>query len=610
MNQPSIPIELEINDYFEKAFEDKLIPNNCYIDKSKTGLGLTYAEFHTDRHSIIVIPGLNIIEDKCISYKHKFPLKVWDETNVEDISRYITNCKSFMKIVTTPEGFSKIIESAIEIDKLDWLYANVFCFLDEAHCYATDIYRKGILTPFKYFWEFDNKALGTATYFDYSDPRFASLTDYKIKYAKPFGIVKIVEHEKPMEVLHHFLTHPEMFGGNVHIFFNSVKLIRSAIDNAKLKDVNVFCRDDESNKNTLGDYVKYFRPRPTSEIFKKFNFYSCRYNEGWDLFDDASCTMILVTDKGVKHSLVPVEYKGFQAVGRLRSNVKINDKPLIIKPEGIYHITNTLGIDDNETKSFPYLKEKWLSEAEVHVQYYNILQMACLKENISPSDLSRNLIRDISKIKNGIAYMYPMKIDQQLCKEYCRQTYNNKHTLGRAWKMRNYDIEYVSYDVNPIDYKGKSSRQINEEIIQIWEDYRNNPDSYKYGIADRSIKSLKHKHSKLNNCYMNLGNIRCRELEYDLKDMIAELTQLSNSNQEKNVRSLLRAKLTEGGFYSRNLLKTIIEEIYLTLEWKKSDGSSAKPTAKTVAKHGIILTPKSKILDGKRIQGFIVTYDD
>ncbi|RZK43068.1 MAG: hypothetical protein EOO90_05280 [Pedobacter sp.] len=612
MKRPIKHIDLELNDYFEEAFKDGLIPANSYIDKSKTGLGMTYSEFHALRHSLIVIPSLPIIDDKLESYKYMKPLKVWDKTTDKQIKQYIDERienNQHLKIITTPEGMKKVIDVQKEMDNLNWFYTNVFCLLDEGHCYATDAYRKYILIPFRYFWKFDRKAIGTATPYPYSDARFNDLRHYKIRYAEKFGMVTIVNHAKPMEALNYFLSKPKMFVGKVHIFFNSVKLIRSAIKNAnlKLEDVNVFCSDDEANKRTLGEFVNYFRLRPTSSTFKKFNFYSCRYNEGWDLFDDENATMILVTDTKVAHSMVEIQYKGFQAIGRLRSKEKdAQGKPIIIKPHSILHITNTLDTDEAPF-TFEQLQEQWFSEARVHVAYRNEFWKESIKENYIPKPLVDELVSKLSMIINGEAVVHPMKVDQLLCRDYCLQSYFNSDEIAEAWKSKNYDTVELQFDIPPIDYKGKSNKQVNSEVVALWELYKSNPEQFKYGKAERSIIKLQSRFKTLHLGYQTLGRRKLVELNHDEKEIKKELVTLSNSNIEDRLKEMLCELFVLGERYSRKEIKKLVQVCYEKVEWKKPNGNDAIATAESLREHGYDLTPSKKDSEGNQVPSFLIT---
>jgi len=603
-------IDLKLDDYFEVAFDDKLIPTNSFIDKSKTGLGMTYSEFHADRHSIIVIPSLQIIEDKCKSYKYKKPISVWDEISVDQVKSYISKNTGWLKIVCTPEAFKKIVDAAVQLDKLDWLYKEVFCLLDEAHCYACDAFRKGILTPFRYFWRFKRKAVGSATPYPFTDKRFNDLMHYKIRYKESFGKITIVDHAKPMDVLHYFLTNPSMFKGRVHIFFNSVKEIARAIENANLKDVNVYCRADEKNTISLGDAAIYYRERPEKEMFKKFNFYSCKYNEGWDLYDDENTTMILVTDTKVAHSLVGIQYKGFQAVGRLRSDKKLNGKPLIIKPDMIYHITDTLEMENKDVRSFEYIRDNWYAEAYLHVKYYNLFKDYINENGFVQKDLTKILIKPLSILKNGVAEVYPMKVDQLICNEHSMQGYSNYDTIASQWQERNYETELRLFDIPPIQIRDRKRSDVNRDIVGLWEKHRLYPETYRHGIAERSIQKLYNRYKNLHSAYLTFGIDGLENLGYNDKEILGSLIELNNSNARDLIKPYLAPPIfTKGERYTRGRIKEILNELYAKFEVKKSNGQRKKATAEDLIDFGFEIKAVDMKVDGKRQSALLILED-
>ena len=67
MSKETIYIALKLTDKFNVAFPDGFIPEGV-IDKSKCRVGITWQAFHENRHTIIVVPGTQIIEDALLNY--------------------------------------------------------------------------------------------------------------------------------------------------------------------------------------------------------------------------------------------------------------------------------------------------------------------------------------------------------------------------------------------------------------------------------------------------------------------------------------------------------------------------------------------------------------
>ena len=84
--------------------------------KKIPGCGATTLEIEFPRNSIIIEPNVPVIIGKCTKInkrkrKHKEIIGVHGDIDVSDIKAYILNRKGFKKILTTPEGFSKVMEA-------------------------------------------------------------------------------------------------------------------------------------------------------------------------------------------------------------------------------------------------------------------------------------------------------------------------------------------------------------------------------------------------------------------------------------------------------------------------------------------------------------------
>lgn len=97
------------------------IPTNTIFCKTLTGLGATYTEIKSKRHSIIVEPNVSTIESKESDPKHRGDniCPVYGEKKVDSIIRYIIESEGkFMKFLTTPESFHKIKSAFEDLDMI------------------------------------------------------------------------------------------------------------------------------------------------------------------------------------------------------------------------------------------------------------------------------------------------------------------------------------------------------------------------------------------------------------------------------------------------------------------------------------------------------------
>lgn len=321
------------------------LPINAFIDKGRCAIGGTYLEINKkDRCSLIVVPNISIEHSKQRSHP-EMDIVYGDVTykKVEDIFRLK---KPGHKIMTTPEGMLKIMNVAEKMGIINELYDFWFLLLDEAHTFISEAYRKDILRPFQYFWNFKAKSIISATPFEFSDPIFQNLHHHKITFTAPLGIVTVVHAKSIVGTLNYLLKNIEQYPGNIHIYYNSVTQIVAAIKRAELtsEQCNIFCADDKEGKNMqkLDSLISYFIAEPTDGCYKKVNFYTCKYFEGWDL-NDLNATMVFVSDINRPQTCLGVRSKGKQAFGRLRSGIVDQDKP-----HRLIHLTNT--------KNIPHMK--------------------------------------------------------------------------------------------------------------------------------------------------------------------------------------------------------------------------------------------------------------
>ncbi|WP_276345624.1 hypothetical protein [Daejeonella sp. JGW-45] len=569
MLKETVRITLPIASWFSHALPDQfndfgLIPDNSNVDKNKTGFGITFAEMMAKRHSLLPLPYVPIIEGKAsMEYGDNTIIAVTAGVTTEDVEAFLRKDDgTFKKILVTPEGFHKVITAGLTLGG-SWLYKNFFCYIDEMHAYAIDMFRgDAFLTPLRYaekFAKYNNLAFGSATPYPYSNPLFKKLANYAVSFTEKFGKISIMPHDDPKTVLHHLLTHLEKFQGRVFIMYNSVTAIAEAAERAGLTDFSIFCRDDEKNMTNLGDLAPHFKSEVNKETIKRVNFFTCRYYEGFDIEGKITDSIILVTDTSVPHSLVGIDYRGKQAIGRLRLD-------LGEKPNQIIHITNTLK-EPCMLKPESVLKELTIS-AEYDIKRYN----ERVQDGIPDGFDMISYIKKFSDIEKGVAELNTYKIDQHVYANTFKRHYNTIEDIKLCWESCNYDTELIYYSLPKLKTSWRSKSSIYKQVIDIYEAYNAAPDTYHYGTAQREIIKLKTFYADLFHAYHILGREMLEELNYEPEAMKAALVTISNSNQEAKKRSLIDQRF-ELRDYTKKEIKTILQVIYDELELKKPDGS-------------------------------------
>jgi hypothetical protein len=596
MSKETICIAVELSDKFNVAFPDGFVPEGI-IDKTKCRVGITYQAFHEPRHTLVVVPTTAIIEDALLNYPGLNLFAVMDGITPEKIAAYLQSGAKHFKIVSTPDSFGKIITAARKLGKLTWLFEQVFLYMDEYHCYATEAFRERILTPFENdnAWRFKRKAFGSATPFLFSDPRYSEMQRYKLIFREKFGKVTIINDRNPKVTLHYMLTHSdEYFPGKVFIWFNSVTQSGKAILAAGITDVAVFCSDDEKNMINLQEASVYYQHQPRDGEYKKFNFFSKRYDEGWALRDEKTATVILITDIHAPHTIVGIPYQGFQAVGRLEQ-----------KPHKIYHITNNYGKETMRT--FETIQRNWQYNSAKHVDYYNKHAAACREDGIENDGSMKEVVKHFAEFKNDEAKVYPPKLDQVICGEWILEHYSNSHTIEQAWSDLNYDTEQQTFYIQPILKERKSSEQINKLIVERWEDIKAHREFYTYEVNKVALDKEKVEYALLFEAYQMIGKEGMEKLNYNDKAMKAALIEINNQTAEAKLRIRLPEIFKINESYTKKYIKEQLQRLYMECQLLNPSGKVKTAVATHLEDFGFKLHGcKVEGRNGKSEHGFTI----
>jgi len=569
------------------------IPANSNIDKSKTGNGMTTVALKSAGHYIIINPQTNTIDDKKAWCEERDGnvLSIHSDANGkqqisdEAIEEFLISPLIDKKILVTPESFPRIIKAAAEQKMLPQLHKEYFCLLDESHCYASEKFREMILNPLYYVFRFDRIALGSATPFNYSHPRIAALQKYKLIYPKPFGHVNIINCNDALSTLHTFLT-DRTYAGNVHIFLNSVTAISNIVASTKITDIKIHCVDNEENRLKLGESAKYLSME-TNGSMAKCNSYTCRYDEGWDMFDDANATLFFVTHKSIPHSMQSISIKGVQSMGRLR----------MVKPNAIFHITSNYGLKDSDIPSFDQYSEKAKLTAESHVSYFN-----GFTKRMGFDNQTYKLVKPyVYKNKRDFKVIDPGKVDQHIYEIQSRLEYANERTIALAWESRNFTTTQCYADAPNVDIKDVSTIEAKRRILNLLIQYDQNPECYQYGEANKVFSRLKTKHHLLIQCYQLFGPEGIEQLEYDNTKMKQKLIEHNNSQAHNKITQVLNTKYNINDNPSRASVKQFLNELYEEYGYYGTDGKIKKAVATDLKTFGIKFdNDKTGCNNGKR----------
>jgi hypothetical protein len=577
-------------DRIDVAFINKILPSNAFIHKGRCGIGGTTLFLKSKMHTITTVPNNQIIHDK----KNDPFLKGYEIFAVEGkvtplmIREYLVNTLNtpgaYIRIMSTPDSFYKIIEAAKDIAGFN-LFQDCFLLLDECHTFVTEAFRKAILTPFKWFWEFENKSVISATPYYFTDKRFEAFEHHQVKFTEPYlGEVNVVKAISVPACLNHAITKGE-YPGNVHIFYNSVTESVKAIKRAGLTDGNMFFADRSENQEKLEGIEAFYQDEPRTPVYKKFNFYTCKYNEGWDLYDD-NATIILVTDINATHTRVRISNKGIQAIGRSRN-----------KPHKIYHITNQR--NTNKVKTQEQINTDYNVNADNLIRVYNYM----IDNKIEPMPGVEEMITKFADINTDkTATHNDYKFDQMVNDTLTNEEYADMQIIGEQWEKGLYRANHLKHEERlPKDTTIERRKSKADKLKTILDDIERlelDKAQYAFNQADNELADIKLNHPLAYQAYYELGKELITKLNYKEAAIKVALIEHSNITAKQKLFKLLDMNFDVNGSYLKSEVKHTLQRLYNTVELKDKQGNIKLATAEQLGEAGRFEIEESKIKVG------------
>lgn len=320
------------------------IPSNIILNKVLPGLGATYTEIHALRNSIIIEPNVPVIKGKVKQHDDLklLGIKLWgiyEGVTQLHVQSYLTNDSvSYKKLITTPEGFSKILVAVKNLEKrgivID-IYTDYFCLFDECEKLNQDSgYRPKITNPVEEFFEFKQKAFVSATPLDIQHPK---IIDFHKLVVNPLYVYK-----KELELivtndLGHVIAEKLealKLSPCICIFYKSIAGIDSIINSEGFaKDCMFFC----SNNYTKQMKKKGYNAESDFSLpLKKYNFFTSRYFSAFDIDYNVKPDIIIISDiLQAPFSIIDPFTEAIQIQGRFRKDLNIGKNY-----NSLTHITN------------------------------------------------------------------------------------------------------------------------------------------------------------------------------------------------------------------------------------------------------------------------------
>lgn len=538
-----------------------MIPSNIILNKTITGIGATYTEIKSQRNSVIVEPNRPVIKGKCAQAKHKDDnlIGVYQGVNRKDIVKYLEKTKKsgkYIKIMTTPESFPKVIDALEEVD-IDIRY-NCFLLFDECEKITKDCdYRNDITLPMDLFFECQNKAMVSATPItDLSDPRFNSfkhividpMDDYKIGL-NLYTTNNVLQLTKEMM--------PELLGSGkpLFIFVNSTDMIDALMKKLELTQQSaVFCSEKSVDKLKGIGFKRAYEDWSADKMMK-VNWMTSRFYSALDIELDEQPNVLMITDVYIAQwTMFDPFTDSVQVIGRFRNGIS-----------SFTHISNTDYHIPYHNRQF--FRDKCNCDKEVYdmlntmyvgakneeyrAAYYDVLQVLSYKKFLK-EDGSVNYFKMDNYIDEEMTKVYYAE-PQNLCNAYIKSEHFNVYHKHFPYKMGDYERLRIEDKSTSIKEK---RRRIIEQLEMIGEPETEADVQY--------IRDLHTADSFIVEAYGLLGKQQIEDYKYSVTQIKEAmiLKRYEGMISGRTVLELVNNAFQTGQWYSRKQIKDKLSKIY------------------------------------------------
>ena len=563
------------------------LPQNCIFSKGQTGAGGTSISLIDSSNTVICVPFVELIRNKVrqveLNDKGMYPYEVfglYSGVSIASLKEYLRQ-PGPKKIMVTYDSLPKVL-SLINPQDYNLLVDEYHIMVQHYMFRSTAI--QSVLSSFRQFksWTFM-----TAT---------PVKNEYELIELKDVPVVECV-WEKSTEVEFIPTKCKSVLGtvsriirdqvqgrgnipdANLHIFCNSVDLIRKIIRQTGLTEEN--CRAIYSKHNT----TKVGVPNgSTSDSVKKINWYSSTCFEGADIYDENAITLV-VSDTQKEYSLLDISTQLPQIAGRVR-NTKYAQR--------VYHYFNTNKYLDNDFVTSQEFKQSLQAELTEIKKSLDFINQSPLKH----------------KLAQGMDYLI----------RHEDSYYVDENTLN--WEIRNFEIVRGVYrtkvnvlkEYQDAGLKARLSQEQTDQWIKTPQNTEDNVsiaeciqrlkqhqvDSLDYELELLGIQEL---YPWLIDVIQELGIEKIEELNYSKTNLEkaclkSKSMNLLESDEVRIFRMLPQYKT--GKFISRDTVKQDLQAVYDELDIKlKAKATSISEYYNT--------QPMSQRVQGKVMNGFLIT---
>lgn len=323
-----------LSDYYTE------LPKNCLLNKGITGCGGTTVELKSKRNSIILVPNINLIENKLQSNPEIIPL--YSSISDKEFEDKLKRTKGYKKIVSTYDGLRRLLmllhnyeDWFLLVDEYHILF-NLYSFRNDAISRVLSNYHKFqgfcfmTATPLK-----EENILDELQDIDIINIDWTWKTKVKIN---------IVETTYTSRALIDEINKCLSSDYNLHIFLNSVETIKYIVKNTSMESFRTVCGKESRKKNGQ------IKAKTITSPIQKINFYTSTAFEGVDIYDEKGKT-IIISDSKISTTLLDISTLLVQICGRLRNSIykdeityivnAFNNRYLTLTEKAFYNDVNT-----------------------------------------------------------------------------------------------------------------------------------------------------------------------------------------------------------------------------------------------------------------------------
>lgn len=542
------------------------IETNTILCKTLTGLGATYSEIKSKRHSIISVPNVPPIAGKCKDPKHKndnlFGVKqgVTTEEIIDYLERTLAAGK-FIKLISTPEGFAKIKQAFEELE-LD-IYNMCFFLSDECDKLIKDVdYRADIILPMDDFFKFREKAFVSATPIIPSEPRFKK-QNFKIveiqptfEYKRP---ISIVHTNNVLEALKEILPQIKAQQKNprsICVVVNSIDMGYQLMNKLKIIDDSaVFCADKSVNKLKKKGFKRAYENWGIKHRMP-YMWFTSRFYTAVDIELDEEPDIVFITEPYfAEYTIIDPCTDAVQAIGRFRNGTSFAVH--IVNTNEGYPIRTQAGIEE-------YLK----GCRDAYKTIKNLYEYASSLESREAYKAALDILPYNRMLKNGKTNYFA--IDNFIDEALVKSAYNNINSVMERYQKSSLFLPelttplfYKFGDKERLSLENKSCsiRENRKRIVEILEslkDDRNSP------LADSLVSDIRKVDAFIIDAYDTVGKEVIELNNYSFKKIKEAMILKDHREKTTGVEFvlLLKNSFKTGEKYTREYIKKELIRLY------------------------------------------------